>query len=390
MLVTRVIGDCPSCKGRSCYGNVDIYRDHVLRGCKQCKYSDRIYLPPVRKAILYLDQFFFSGAFRGSDTRFTHAAERVRRVSDLQLLVAPYSSVHEDETHQWARRDELFEFIKATSHGHEFEPAYDVEKTQLLKGFAAWLARRGPDYDLERSDAFAGDLEEWDGYFRIDVGRYMGDIELIRNLKRQAIEGLVDLFPEWRKSTQTFDEDVAGELRAAAKGYMEAYLDFMLRVGGGDYNALFDAPIISMVVQQMLYVLPQEMAPDEKLRQCLSFFASTHFSILPYHDIEAKAFAALKAMVKAGAYTNRDNALARLKGFSYDVKHVATYAPYCHAFVMDQPMAELMSHPRIALEQRYGTRVFSLNNWGDFVTWLDGLEINMTEDHRSGLATAYP
>ena len=35
---------------------------------------------------------------------------------------------------------ELFKFIKATSRGHEFSPAYDVERVQLEKAFDAWLA----------------------------------------------------------------------------------------------------------------------------------------------------------------------------------------------------------------------------------------------------------
>lgn len=72
------------------------------------------------------------------------------------------------------------------------------------------------------------------------------------------------------------------------------------------------------------------------------------------------------------------------------MKHIATYAPYCQAFVMDQPMAALMAQPTVALERRYGVRVFSLNNWDDFMRWLDGLEAAMSDEHRAGLKAAYP
>ena len=112
MLVTRVIGDCPGCKGPACFGNVDVYRDHVLRGCRYCKYSTSVYLPPIRKAVLYLDQFFFSGAFRGGDARFVTAANRIKDLTAKQLLVVPFSSIHEDETHQWDRRAELPPFAQ--------------------------------------------------------------------------------------------------------------------------------------------------------------------------------------------------------------------------------------------------------------------------------------
>lgn len=390
MLVTRVIGVCPGCGGIASFGNVDIYGDHVLRGCKQCKYSAHIYLPPVRKAILYLDQFFFSGAFRGGDKRFVDAATRVRHLADRQLLVSPYSSVHVDETHQWERRDELFEFIKATSRGHELEPAYGIEREQVLKGFEAWLAGKPAEYVPDRRDALRSDLDKWDSYFRIDVGHYVGDIELKRNLKSQVISDLVDIFPEWRKSTNTFNDDVAVELRASGKVYLDAYIKYVMRIGQGDYNTLIDSPIISTVVQDMLHFLPKDMTPEGMLRKCAEYFTSAHFAALPYQDIEVKAFATLKDMVKAGAYVNREKALERLSGFSYDLKHIATYAPYCQAFVMDKPMAELMMHPGVALEKRYGVRVFSLNNWDEFMAWLDGLEANMTEEHKAGLTAAYP
>ena len=390
MLVTRVIGDCPECKRSACFGNVDIHADHVLRGCKFCKYSARVYLPPVRKALLYLDQFFFSGAFRGGDRRFVDAAARVRGLADKQLLVSPFSSVHEDETHLWARRLELYEFIKAASRGHEFQPAYEIEREQILNGFEAWLANKPANYSCDRRQALWHDVDQWDGYFRIDVGRYMGDIDVIRASKQQSISDLVDAFPEWRRSSNTFEQDVAVELHASGRSYFEAYIKYVMRIGSGDYSALIDSPIISMIVQHMLHYLPNEMAPEDQLRKCGKFFNSQHFAALPYQDIEARACATLKAQVKAGAYSNRDVALEKLRGFFYDLKHVATYAPYCQAFVMDQPMAALMAQPGIALERRYGVRVFSLNNWDEFTAWLDGLEERMSDEHRAGLRVVYP
>lgn len=132
------------------------------------------------------------------------------------------------------------------------------------------------------------------------------------------------------------------------------------------------------------------MPPDEILKKCAEFFKSTGFAAIPLHDIKAKAFATLKAMVKNGAYTNRDNAFQKLSGFFYDLNHIATYAPYCQAFVMDQAMAALMSHPSMALERRYGVRVFSLNNWNAFLAWLDSLDAGMSDEHRAGLRVAYP
>lgn len=389
-LVTFVLGDCPGCQSQRTFGNVDVYGHYVYRGCKRCRYKEHVNLPPIRKKVIYLDQFFFSHAFRGGDERFLAAAERIERLASLQLLVAPFSSIHEDETHQWEKRDALYKFLKATARGHEFEPAYEVERSQLVKSFQAWLAGQPVGYELETRDALQEDVHHWDSYMRIEVGRYMGDIELIRSLKRQTIEGLVDLFAGWRKLQSTFEEDLNAEYHVAGKAYMDFYLEFAFRVAAGDYMALFDAPIVSQVVQTMLQVIPEDVPPEERLRRCGGFLMSDHFREIPYQWLNAHLLATFKQMVKNGAYSNEERALQKLSGFFFDVKHIATYAPYADAFVMDQPMADLVSRPTVLLEQRYGTQVFSLNNWDTFIRWLDELENAMTAEHREGLLLAYP
>lgn len=153
MLVTRVLGDCPGCEGKGRFGNVSVRADHVLRGCMSCKYRTTIWLPETRKKILYLDQFFFSSAFKEGDPRFIKAAQRIREISALQLLAVPFSSIHEDETHQWRgydgkNKEDLMEFIKATSRGHKFEPSYDVEQTQIVRAFQAHLRGESASFEL--------------------------------------------------------------------------------------------------------------------------------------------------------------------------------------------------------------------------------------------------
>lgn len=197
MLVTRVIGPCPKCQQPESFGNVMVRSDHVLRGCKRCDYSERIYLPPLDKKIIYLDQFFFSAAFRERDTRFIEVAELIKRATSDQVLLAPYSSIHEDETHQWRgfdghSKEDLMQFIKATSRGHEFEPSYSVEHDQLLRAFESFLSNDASDFEIDRRLAIRSEVNHWEDYFRIDVGGYRGNIELIRDLKNQGVSGLVE------------------------------------------------------------------------------------------------------------------------------------------------------------------------------------------------------
>jgi len=308
--------------------------------------------------------------------------------------VAPFSSIHEDETNLWQGRtgktkEDLMEFIKTTSRGHKFKRRHNIEQTQIFRAFQAFASGNGSPSDIEAKDAIAGDINEWDDYLRIDVVRSLGDIELMRDLKQQSVDILVgDVFPKWRSSSSTFEQDVSEEIQAAAKGYLDSYFQHFSRLVSGDLNTLFDSPEISMVVESLMHSLPPAL-PIERLGQITSFFKSSHFADVPFVQLSVRIYATLKAMVKRGAFTAKDSS-ERLRGFFNDVKHVSVYAPYCDAFVMDQAMAALVSDPHVGLETRYGVKVFSLNNWDQFLAWLDGLEAGMTPEHRAGLAVAYP
>ena len=246
-------------------------------------------------------------------------------------------------------------------------------------------------YQVERLDSIEDDLDGWDSYLRIEVGRYTGDIDLIRELKRQSIESLVNLFDGWRKLSTSFEEDLQAEYADSGKSYMDFYIEYMNRIARSDYKAVFDSPIVSMVVQTMMTVISDAVPMDQRFRKCAEFLVSDHFKSTPYQWLRAHIFATLKAMVKKGAYINHERAQWRLSGLFYDVNHIATYSPYVDAFVMDQAMAELVTKQTVALEQTYGVKVFSLNNWDDFLDWLDDTKLKgMTEDHKRGLAAAYP
>ncbi len=389
-LVTYVLGDCPDCKAKDAFGNVDVYGTYVFRGCKRCRYSEDVDLPTLRKKVIYLDQFFFSHAFRGGDKRFVTAAERIARLASLQVVAAPFSSIHEDETHQWAKRAELLAFIKNTARGHEFERAYSVEQAQIIQSFQTWFAGGDAQCSLEPNHAISDELHVWDSYTSIDVSRYMGDVELIRDLKKQSVEGLVNLFDGWRTLETSFEDDLMAEYQTMAKGYMYSFLEFTVRVARGDVMAMLDAPIMSQVVKVMLNVIATDDSADQKLTKCAEYLISDHFKQLPYQWLHAHMLATLKHLVKSGFYKNRELAMRKLNGFFYDVKHIATYAPYVDAFVMDQPMADLVSRPTVNLESRFGTKVFSLSNWDVFLAWLDQLEDEISTEHREGLRLAYP
>jgi hypothetical protein len=369
-----------------CFGNVNVFGASLLRGCGYCKYSEEIPLPPIRKKILYLDQFFFSHAFRGAEPRFVKATERIRSLARQQLLTAPSSSLHEDETLLWSRRDELREFIKDVGSGAKFEPAYSVERTQIVRAFQAWLSGASAEYSREEQDAMHGTLHKWDGYFYVSITPFARDPALIRELKGKSIDSLIASFPSWRADTTTFEEDFERECTAAARGYVDAYATYAQRIGAGDTSALFDSPILSMVMEAMMHCMPTSEPFEERLRKCGAFFKSEHFRQVPSERLSAQMYAAVKAMVKQGAHANPGKAKKKLSGFFYDVRHISTYAPYCDAIVVDRAMAELVAHPQIALAETFGVKVFSLQNWPRLFEWLDSMEASASAEHQAALA----
>ncbi|MGF6527649.1 hypothetical protein [Variovorax sp. PvP013] len=395
MLVMRVIGDCPGCGAKDAYGNVSVTDDHVLRGCRRCDYQACSWLPSIQKKVIYLDQFFFSGAMRGRDARFEDVANRVRRACHLQLLIAPYSSVHEDEAQQWRghlgmTNAQLVEFIKDTARGAEFEKDYAVEHAEVFRAWQAFLDRRPAEYTVDRNDGLQVNLTQWDDYFRIDVGGYFRDIELKRRLKAESVEELLGVLDAWRASKRTFEQAVALEIGEAGRQYLDFYITKHRRLAQGDFTAAIDSPISSNVVEQMMHWLPEDQSVVDKLRRCAEFFGSEHFSNVPNHWIYSHMFATLKEILKAGGLTNPDTARKTLTGAFEDIRHISLYAPYCDAIVIDNFMADLVSRPGIRLEQRYGVKVFSLSSWDRLITWLNELEAGMSAEHRAGIEAAYP
>ena len=100
MLVTLIIGNCPECGSEAAFGNVNVSGNILLRGCFHCKYSERFYLPPLAKEVLYLDQFFLSHTFRAELPGFVNAARLIGELAHAQLIVCPFSTI-QISFHQW-------------------------------------------------------------------------------------------------------------------------------------------------------------------------------------------------------------------------------------------------------------------------------------------------
>ena len=344
----------------------------------------------TRKSILYLDQNFFSSLYRGNNPQWDTFMQRITELLDLQLVAVPYSSTHEAETDLYKRRDDLLNFIQRVARGHRFEPYCCVEETQILKAFQAYLANAPAAYIIEEREALPSSVHDWDGPYSVSVSHPASEVESKRDFKRRATEELVRILSDWRRSKNTFEQDMEFELRDSARILMEDYGKKKARLWAGDFSALIDSPISASVVKSMLYILSAKEMQGDTVRVIPSFFTSKHFSEVPSQQLSARLFSTFKKRVREGAYPNPEKALKKLSGFLFDVEHAATYAPYCDAFFTDRFMSDLLNDSHVAAEQTFGCKVFSVSKTVEFFGWLENVKSRMTVGHADGLTWVYP
>jgi len=134
MILNRVIGSCPTCGTQNSFGNVLVSKNILTRGCTACGKISRLFLPRITKSMLYLDQFFFSHAFRNSSSDYSAAISLISQLAHQQLIVVPFSPTHKTETNQWPsdKKQALWKFIKLTSRGQQFLPTYHARHSLMF------------------------------------------------------------------------------------------------------------------------------------------------------------------------------------------------------------------------------------------------------------------
>jgi hypothetical protein len=345
------------------------------------------------KSVLYLDQNFLSSVHRGGIENEWAAAlmAKVTRVVDLQLLAIPYSSTHINEADlNGDYRNALVQFIQGVSRGHQFEPYYRVEETQIVKAFQCFLDDAPPVYQTEERDALSPSVHDWDGDYSVSVFSAARDADRRSLFKQRAVDELLQALPQWAKKGRTFQQDMDLEISDAARLLIDSYADKAARLMMGDFSVLINAPISASIGEGLWLVVQARKVDPKKIG---AFLRSQHFAEVPTVQLSARLFSAYKERIrlaKTPPDPTSNKTREKLSGFFYDIQHAATYAPYCDAYFTDNAMAKLMKDKRVNVEADFGCKVFSVDSKEDFVAWLEALESQMTPEHPKDLSWAYP
>ena len=173
--------------------------------------------------------------------------------------------------------DALVKFIQGVSRGHQCEPYYRLENTQILKAFQRFLDGDPAAYQKEERDALCPSVHDWDGDYSISVFSAARDADRRSVFKQRATDELIQVLPQWARKGRTFEEDMSLEIGDAARLLIDSYADKAARLTIGDFSALTNAPIRASVGEG-LWLVVQARKVDPKVIG--AFFQSVVGSII--------------------------------------------------------------------------------------------------------------
>ncbi len=219
--------DCPACGRARTFGvwpRLPGDSDEYLRECRACGHRALVSLPPIRRAILYLDQPFLSEVMKAQDPRRSRTArdqrtaefwlgafDRLLRATILQAVGCPRSSYHLEEAipmgqEPWRGLDELSARLAADL---TFRSAKEIQTAQLRRCASAWASGTIPqDTVSTRHEAIAGRLDGWCSTIETSVGltwpsEVYQELGLISQARRSKLE---TLWKTCAAARETFEE----------------------------------------------------------------------------------------------------------------------------------------------------------------------------------------
>jgi hypothetical protein len=244
-------------------------------------------------------------------------------------------------------------------------------------------------YQKEERDALCPRVHDWDGDYSVSVFSAATGVDRRSMYKQQSVDELLKVLPQWANKARTFEDDMELELSDSARFLVDNYSTKTARLIVGDFSALIDSPVNASVVEDMWSVVKARRMDPGAIG---AFFKAHHFAEVPSVQLSARLFSAFKQSLRSRTIPDSTSKTARekLSGFFYDIRHAATYAPYCDGYFTDKAMAKLMKEQRVRVEQDFGCKVFSVESMDDFLGWLEDLKSRMTTEHADDLMWAYP
>ena len=375
--VSKPFISCPKCKRENQFGVLMINRNSYVRRCNNCMYSESYELPTLKKKVIYLDQMAISNmmnainsssSVKGDLAKWKLLFEKLDRLVKLQLIICPYSPIHEEESVVTTVYEDLRRMYQHLSNGVSFYNTEVVIRFQLYVAFMKWLNKKVEDITV--ADIVHGDINEWQNRFRVSVNLkkdknkdYVQEVTRHRDILSW---GLVHLFSYWKKEKgEKFETWFQRERDSFGEAYWEAYCRLAL---SDDATELMNYTTSqqSILIAELSDILRKDGLDDEKeiLIKLQHFFRSEEVKDIPYVQLFSMLDASLANQTANGGRTQPPN-----QGTHNDLTMIATYTPYCDALFIDNAFRETIKQGEKHLGLDIYNKFYAQSNVKEFLEY---------------------
>ncbi|HAN09533.1 MAG TPA: hypothetical protein DCP90_02855 [Clostridiales bacterium] len=384
---------CPKCEENNTYGVLSIHGHSYTRRCNMCWHTESYALPKLSKKIIYLDQFMISNMMKNVTPNNTNsdpngefyktAFDKLSYLTKLQVIICPDSYMHYQESVVSSNYEYLKNMYKTLSNGIRFEHMDTIARFHLVSGFKKWLNME--DVIILSRDNVCNGYNDWQDRLRIDINMNMEirDREYLAKSKNSLDSVLTGLFKYWQSiNLFNFDEIYKKEMFSLSDLYINKYLDFFnksLRMMAGDNNINIDEIIgneqITIVTEMMDAINEDELDVVKKLMKIKEYLLCKDIAAIPHHRIACLMWAGIARKAAAGQKKMQNVSIVN------DIKVISTYLPYCDSMFIDNECAKLLSDEPVNSRIGFDTKVFSLSSKNNFLSYLDDIKEEVTQEH---------
>ena len=375
---------------------------HYVRRCYRCGHTESFPLPPLKKKIIYLDQFAVSnmmkainpvtdahrkGVFaKGTiEERWVRLFEKLDRLSKMQLIVCPYAEYHEKESmpdRHFQSLKRMYEQLSGTIH---FRDATEIRSSQVYAAAICWIRGKPIELDFEPQRVVYGKLDEWGDTILVTIKRKVTDdqVKRLTNFREQVHETMKQIFTGWKLNPRRkLDEYRKRHLQTFWHENLDQYSSY------GQRGLLDAAPANVKIVAGVCNIFRVEGIPDNQLPQkMVTFFLDPAVQAqVPYGGLSALLFACLAREATAP----NSQMLCPNRGTYYDVEMIATLLPYCDAMFIENKWHEYLRQPSsVKLRSPFHAELFCPGKMDVFFAYLDDIERNANPSHIAQVAKVY-
>ena len=357
---------CPRCNAARTRAIDTKHGTHLMFQCPipKCQWTAFARLPDIRKKIIYLDTSIVSHMARAisrNDRKspWQQLHHVLRRATALEVIVCPGSLIVENEAEFSRSSTEIIRLSRELGDPglkHELE----IRDQQILRVLDRFLAGEEPENktELDPTVAFNRNVHAWLPVYNVTANTATpeGWIASRRDTKAIVRDELERIYKEYALSDVPFEDIWKAEASGYGRGIVaEAKQCIRRRLAlepiPAHLNVLgiwipntFDTLInILQGRSQLSYLDAAEKAE--------AFLMSDHVRLIPVASIKSKLHAGL-AMLCRGSSPRIPT-----RGDSFDIDHIASYAPYVDIMIADRFFADLCNQNHMRIGEPYGTEI---------------------------------